>query len=86
MFQFLVPFAWLLMVTDEELDSPRPLTRGVIGLMAAFLVLYAFPVHGTQTTLASLLPAVMLPVLLNDAMRHARLTPATKAYKLEKFR
>ena len=70
MFQLLVPFAWLLMVTDETAEQPRPLTRGVLGLMAAFLVLYAFPVAGTQTMLASLLPAVMLPVLLNDAIRH----------------
>ena len=70
MFQFLVPFAWLLMVTDETFEQQRPLTRGVLGLMAAFMVLYAFPVAGTQTMLASLLPAVMLPVLLNDAIRH----------------
>jgi hypothetical protein len=38
--------------------------------MAAFMVLYAFPVAGTQTMLASLLPAVMLPLLLSDAIRH----------------
>jgi hypothetical protein len=81
MFQFLVPFAWLLMVTDENAEHSRPLVRGVFGLIAAFLVLYAFPVHGAQTTLAGLLPTVMLPVLLNDAMRHARLTPATKVCK-----
>jgi len=70
MFQCLVPFAWLLMVTDETAEKPYRLTRGILGLMAAFLVLYAFPVHGTQTMLASLLPAVMLAVLLNDAVRH----------------
>jgi hypothetical protein len=70
MFQALVPFAWLLMITDETAEQPHPFARGILGLMAAFLVLYAFPVHGTQTMLASLLPAIMLPVLLNDAVRH----------------
>ena len=70
MFQCLVPFAWLIIVADETVEKKYPLARGVLGLMAAFLVLYAFPVHGPQTILASLLPAVMLPVLLNDALRH----------------
>ena len=70
MFQFLVPFAWLLMVTDETAKQPRPLARGVLGLLAAFLILYAFPIEGTQTVLAALLPASMLPVLLHDAVRH----------------
>jgi hypothetical protein len=69
MFQCLVPFAWLVMVVDEASGQPRSLTRGTLGLMAAFMVLYAFPVHGTQTVLAGLLAAVMLPVLLNDAIR-----------------
>ena len=69
-FQFLVPFAWLLMIPDETATQPSTLVRGVLGLMAAFLVLYAFPVHGTQTALASLLPAVMAPVLLTDALRN----------------
>jgi hypothetical protein len=69
-FQCLVPFAWLIMITDETVLQPHRLAKGMLGLMAAFLVLYAFPVHGTQTMLASFLPTVMLPVLLNDAVRH----------------
>jgi hypothetical protein len=70
MFQCLVPFAWLIMVTDETVEQNHTLARGILGLIAAFLVLYAFPVHGTQTMLATLLPAVMLPVLLNDTVMH----------------
>lgn len=68
------------MVTDESAEQPRPLTRGVLGLMAAFMALYAFPVSGTQTMLASLLPTVMLPVLLNDAYRHPGIQRFLKEY------
>jgi hypothetical protein len=70
MFQFVVPFSWLLMVTDETSAEPRPLVRGMLGLMAAYLSLYSFPVSGTQTALASLLPTIMLPVLLGDGVMH----------------
>ncbi len=81
MFQFLAPFAWLAMVPDETAEQPFPLARGVLGLMAAFLVLYAFPVAGGQVTLAGLLPAVMLPVLVNDAARAFRLQERFKDWK-----
>ena len=70
MFQSVVPFSWLLMVTDQNAAEPRPFARATLGLMAAFLSLYSFPVSGTQTALASLLPTIMLPVLLNDGSRH----------------
>jgi len=80
MFQLLVPFAWLLMVTDETSKQSRPLARGVLGLMAAFMVLYAFPVAGTQTMLASLLPTFMLPVFLNDAISHHGTQQLLKRY------
>jgi hypothetical protein len=73
MFQFVVPFSWLLMVTDEPSAEPRPFVRGTLGLMAAYLSLYSFPVSGTQTALASLLPTIMLPVLLNDGVGHPRI-------------
>ena len=42
MFQFVVPFSWLLIVTDGTSAEPLPLVRGTLGLMAAFLSLTPF--------------------------------------------
>jgi len=80
MFQFLVPFAWLLTIPHENTEQPHRLTRGIMGLMAACLALYAFPVHGTQTALASLVPTIMLPVLLNDAARDVGMRQLWRGY------
>ena len=42
MFQGLVPFAWVFIVPVDE--KRQPLARQMLGLFAAFMVLYAFPV------------------------------------------
>jgi hypothetical protein len=76
MFSLMMPFCWLLIV--PPLNQPVHnfvLIRGGIGLLAAFMVLYPFPVAGTQVMIAVLTICVMLPVLLHDAIVGLELLP-----------
>ena len=64
MFPGLVPFAWLFIV---PVDGKRlPLARQMLGLFAAFMVLYAFPVPWGQSVLGTLWTVILLPLLFQD--------------------
>ena len=71
-FQGLVPFAWLFIVPVDE--KRQPLVRQMLGLFAAFMVLYAFPVPWAQSVLATLWTVILLPLLFQDfcAFRRSR--------------
>lgn len=63
----LMPFCWLLVVPPR--GTPQvAVTRGAFGLIAAFFILYAFPIGGSQSTSAILLAVVLLPVILHDSV------------------
>ncbi len=71
-FPGLVPFAWLFIVPVDE--KPLPLARQMLGLFAAFMVLYAFPVPWGQSVLGALWTVILLPLLFQDfcAFRRSR--------------
>ena len=66
LFALVMPFCWLLIVPPLRSGVDPGMTRGALGLIAGFFVLYAFPVSGSQVLSSTLLPMVMLPVLLHD--------------------
>ena len=68
LFMIFEPFCWLLMIPPVTGRSGMPVTRAGIGLLAAFMVLYPFPVAGSQINDAVLLLTIMLPVLVHDAV------------------
>ncbi len=68
LFQVLMPFCWLFIVQPRSRPGENALTRGAVGLICAFFVLYPFPVNGSQTAIAVALPTLMLPLLLRDAL------------------
>jgi hypothetical protein len=68
MFQYLLPFCWIMAVPPFADRAVLPATRGGMALLAAFMVLYAFPIGGTQFIIACVLPVAMLSVLLHDAI------------------
>jgi hypothetical protein len=71
LFQVQIPFCWLAIVPADRSGFPgNPLGRGGIGLVAAFMALYAFPVGGDdQLVIATLLPAALLPMMyVRDAI------------------
>lgn len=71
-FPGLVPFAWLFIVPVDE--KRQPLVRQMLGLFAAFMVLYAFPVPWGQSVLGTLWTVMLLPLLFQDfcAFRRSR--------------
>lgn len=71
MFEGLLPFAWLLVVPPVH-GEQRPLTRGTLGMIAAYLGLYAFPIAGAQLLFGPLLIAIMLPVFALDVIADVR--------------
>jgi len=87
MFSLMMPFCWLLIV--PPLNQPGHnlvLIRGGIGLLAAFMVLYPFPVAGTQLMIAVLIICVMLPVLLHDAIVGLELLPGFQQPDMTRWR
>jgi hypothetical protein len=78
LFKVLMPFCWLLIVPPVMGRTGVPVVRGGIGLLAALMVLYPFPVSGTQLSCAVLLPAVMLPVLVHDAVTGLNVLSASR--------
>jgi hypothetical protein len=67
-FSIFFPFCWVLLVPTDQDRPAMPIVRGGVGLLSAFMVLYPFPVAGSQVGIAGLLPAAMLPLLLHDAV------------------
>lgn len=81
LFEIVVPFSFLMLVPTVE----RPTIgagRASLALLAAFMVLYPFPVAGTQVVISLVLMVCALPVLLAEgaaevrALRPGRLTAA----------
>jgi hypothetical protein len=63
-FQGLVPFSWLFIVPVGE--KRQQLARQMLGLFAAFMILYAFPVPWGQSVLAAVWAIILLPLLFQD--------------------
>jgi hypothetical protein len=68
LFQLMMPFSWLVIVPPKPGPPGMPVTRGGVGLLGAFMVLYPFPVNGAQEAVSVALTAVMLPIVLHDAL------------------
>jgi hypothetical protein len=69
LFQYLLPFCWLVLVPPQAPGRQSTLAvRGGIGLLSAFMIMYAFPVGGGQVIISCILPAATLSVLLHDAV------------------
>lgn len=72
MFRLLVPFCWLVMARPAMAHGgtppPSSLGRRAVGMVAALMSLYPFPVAGQQISIGTLLPVLMLPVLARDVL------------------
>ncbi len=81
LFQCLMPVSFLLLVPGAGRAAVGA-GRGCLGLLTAFMVLYAFPVAGSQLAVAAVLMVCALPVLLTEgaaelrALRPGRLSQA----------
>jgi hypothetical protein len=73
LFMLVMPFAWLVIVPPRGVTWPMPIARGASGLIGSAMVLYPFPVAGHQVDLAMVLPLMLMPVLLWDAVCEARM-------------
>lgn len=78
LFKIFAPFCWVLLIPAADGRSGMPFVRGGIGLLSALMVLYPFPVAGDQVAGAMLLPGVMMPVLLHDAILGLRELHSTR--------
>jgi hypothetical protein len=81
-FKMFEPFCWLLIVPPAHDRSRMTLVRGGIGLLSAFMVLYPFPVAADQLRDAILLPSIMVPVLLHDAIVDLRALGRIRRWEL----
>ena len=69
MYNFVIPWAWLVVVPSNSEDSRKPhFARVALCLMSAFVALYPLPVAGSQVAFALLLTLPIVYVFLNDAV------------------
>lgn len=71
LFEVLMPFSFLVLVPAAG-RSTVGAGRASLGLLAAFMVLYPFPVAGTQLMVAAVLMVCALPVLLIESTADLR--------------
>jgi hypothetical protein len=71
LFDVLMPFSFLVLTPAAGRDTVGA-GRASLGLLAAFMVLYAFPVAGTQLVIAEVLMVCALPVLLIEGAADLR--------------
>jgi hypothetical protein len=64
--KYLTPFCWLLLTSPDVDATPFRTARSVTVLIAATMLLYAFPVAGHQVHIVAVFPLVVLAVLARD--------------------
>jgi hypothetical protein len=64
--KYLTPFCWLLLTSPDADATPFRTARSVTALIAATMLLYAFPVAGHQVHIVAVFPLIVLAVLARD--------------------
>ena len=64
--KYLAPFCWLLLTSPDEDATPFRTARSGLALIGATMLLYAFPIGGTQVNIVAVLPLVVVAVLSRD--------------------
>jgi hypothetical protein len=73
LFQAIGAMSWLILIRPENGKPIYPVGRSLSAMIAAVMVLYAYPVAGTQVALSGVLAAVLAPVLLHDVAQDFRI-------------
>jgi len=73
LFQAIGIMSWLTLIRAENGKPIYPVGRSLSAMIAAVMVLYAYPVAGTQVALSGVLAAVLAPVLLHDVAQDFRI-------------
>ncbi len=64
--KYLAPFCWLLLTSPDADATPFRTARSGLALIGATMLLYAFPIGGTQVNIVAVLPLVVVAVLSRD--------------------
>jgi hypothetical protein len=64
--KYLAPFCWLLLTPPDADATPFKTARSVTALIAAAMLLYAFPIAGHQVSIVAAFPMLILAVLSHD--------------------